>query len=90
MGRGDPIFDGRGHARRRSSRVRGIERPRGRALVGTVLFGALGMGLSTVLIYRGLVDTPAGVAQVILALVPLETLLFAVALSAWSGSGWRG
>ena len=61
-------------------RVRGIARPRGRALVGAVLFGALGMGLSTALIYRGLVDTPAGVSQVILALVPLETLLFAVAV----------
>ncbi len=57
-----------------------IARPRGRALVGTILFGALGLGLSTALIYRGLVDTPAGVSQVILALVPLETLLLAVAI----------
>jgi drug/metabolite transporter (DMT)-like permease len=59
---------------------RGIPLPRGRALVGTLLFGALGMGLSTILIYRGLVDTPAGVSQVILALVPLETFLLAVAV----------
>jgi drug/metabolite transporter (DMT)-like permease len=60
--------------------VRGIPVPRGRALAGTVMFGALGMGLSTILIYRGLVDAPAGVSQVILALVPLETFLIAVAL----------
>jgi drug/metabolite transporter (DMT)-like permease len=58
--------------------ARGIRRPTGRALLGTLLFGALGMGLSTALIYRGLVDTPAGVSQVILALVPLETFLLAV------------
>src|SRR4051812_36891613 len=60
--------------------ARGIRPPRGRALAGTIMFGALGMGLSTILIYRGLVDAPAGVAQVMLALVPLETFLFAVAL----------
>ena len=60
--------------------ARGIRPPRGRALAGTILFGSLGMGLSTILIYRGLVDTPAGVTQVILALVPLETFLFAVVL----------
>lgn len=61
-------------------RWRRIPLPRGRALLGTLLFGALGMGLSTILIYRGLVDTPAGVSQVILALVPLETFLLAVAV----------
>jgi drug/metabolite transporter (DMT)-like permease len=61
-------------------RWRRIERPRGRALIGAMLFGLLGMGLSTLLIYRSLVSTPAGVTQVILALVPLETLLFAVAV----------
>jgi len=60
--------------------ARRIPLPRGRALAGTILFGALGMGLSTALIYRGLVDIPAGVSQVILALVPLETFLFAVAV----------
>ena len=60
--------------------ARGIAPPRGRALAGTVMFGAFGMGLSTILIYRGLVDTSAGVTQVILALVPLETFLFACAL----------
>jgi drug/metabolite transporter (DMT)-like permease len=70
-------------------RWRGIERPRGRALIGAVLFGLLGMGLSTLLIYRSLVSTPAGVAQVMLALVPLETLLFAVAVRL-EGFRWEG
>jgi drug/metabolite transporter (DMT)-like permease len=60
--------------------ARRIALPRGRALAGTILFGSLGMGLSTILIYRGLVDTSAGVMQVILALVPLEVFLFACAL----------
>jgi drug/metabolite transporter (DMT)-like permease len=58
--------------------VRRLPLPRGRELLGAALFGSLGVGLSTALIYRGLVDTPAGVGQVILALVPLVTLLFAV------------
>ena len=58
--------------------VRRLSLPRGRALVGAALFGALGVGLSTALIYRGLVDTPAGVSQVILSLVPLVTFVFAV------------
>jgi len=58
--------------------VRGIPFPRGRPLLGAVLFGVMGLGVSTVLIYLGLVDTPAGVSQVILSLVPLITLLLAV------------
>ena len=69
--------------------VKRIPRPRGRALLGTILFGIFGLGLSTALIYRGLVSTPAGVSQVILALVPLETFLLAVAVRLerfrWSG-----
>lgn len=59
--------------------VRGIPFPRGRPLLGAVLFGVMGLGVSTTLIYRGLVDVPAGVSQVILSLVPLATLLLAVA-----------
>jgi drug/metabolite transporter (DMT)-like permease len=58
--------------------VRHLAVPRGRALLGAVLFGSLGVGLSTALIYRGIVDTSPGVVQVILSLVPLTTLLFAV------------
>jgi drug/metabolite transporter (DMT)-like permease len=69
--------------------VRRLPLPRGRALLGAVLFGIMGLGVSTVLIYRGLVDTPAGVSQVILSLVPLITFLLAIVHRlerfAWNG-----
>lgn len=51
--------------------------PRGKALLGAILFGVFGMGLSFALIYWGLVKTPASLYQTILALVPLLTLFFA-------------
>jgi drug/metabolite transporter (DMT)-like permease len=72
--------------------LRGIPFPRGRPLMGAVLFGVMGLGVSTTLIYRGLVDVPAGVSQVILSLVPLATLLLAVAhrLERFSMSGLVG
>lgn len=53
--------------------------PRGRALTGAVLFGVLGFAVSYALFYRGIVDVPAGLAQVLMSLIPLFTLLFAVA-----------
>ena len=53
--------------------------PRGRQLVGSVLYGVLAFGVTFGLVNWALVVAPAGVAQVILALVPLLTLLFAVA-----------
>jgi drug/metabolite transporter (DMT)-like permease len=69
--------------------IRRIPFPRGSALFGTVLFGVMGLGISTTLIYRGLVDTPAGVSQVILSLVPLITFLLAIVHGlerfAWNG-----
>jgi drug/metabolite transporter (DMT)-like permease len=51
--------------------------PMGKALVGAILFGIFGIGLSFSLIYWGLVKTPASLYQTILALVPLLTLFFA-------------
>ena len=51
--------------------------PKGRALLGSVLFGATSMGLSFTFIYWGLVETPASLYQTIVALVPLLTLVFA-------------
>lgn len=54
------------------------EPPRGRALVGAALFGLLQFGAGFGLIYWGLVRAPAGLAQVLLACVPLLT--FALAL----------
>jgi len=52
--------------------------PRGRALLGSVLYGILGFGITFGLAYLGLVDVGAGLAQIILALVPLLTFLLAV------------
>jgi drug/metabolite transporter (DMT)-like permease len=52
--------------------------PRGRALVGAILYGALQFGGGFGLIYLGLVHAHAGLGQVLLACVPLFT--FALAL----------
>jgi drug/metabolite transporter (DMT)-like permease len=54
--------------------VRKLSLPRGRALLGAVLFGTLTVGLAFVLIGWGLVETPASVYQILMALVPLVTL----------------
>lgn len=58
--------------------LRHVPLPRGRALVGSMLYGVLGFGTFLGLIYWGLLETPAGLAMVVLALVPLLTLLLAV------------
>lgn len=63
--------------------------PQGRALVGALLYGILGFGTSYAFVYYGLVHVPAGLASVILSLVPLATFFVA-----W-GHGletfrWRG
>lgn len=57
--------------------ARRVPIPRGGALRGTLLYGLLGFGVSYALLYWGLVQAPAGLAAVMLALVPLLTLLFA-------------
>jgi drug/metabolite transporter (DMT)-like permease len=51
--------------------------PRGRSLLGAVLFGTLGTGINFALMYWALEYLQAGMSMVILALVPLLTLLFA-------------
>jgi drug/metabolite transporter (DMT)-like permease len=51
--------------------------PRGRALVGSLLYGLFNFA-SFGLIYYGLVQVHAGLGQILLALVPLATLLLAV------------
>lgn len=53
--------------------------PRGRAPGGALLFGALNFGAAFALAYLALVELHAGFGQVLLALVPLATLLLAVA-----------
>jgi drug/metabolite transporter (DMT)-like permease len=59
--------------------LRRIALPRGRALVGSLLYGLIGFAAAYGLAYYGLLETPASVGMVILALVPLMTLLLAVA-----------
>lgn len=53
--------------------------PRGRGLVGALIYGVLGFGVSYAFIYWALLTVGAGLAQTILALVPLLTLLLAIA-----------
>ncbi len=48
--------------------------PKGRALLGAVIFGTLTVGLAFILIAWGLVETPASIYQILMALVPLFTL----------------
>jgi len=63
--------------------------PRGRALLGAILFGVLGVGASFALINWGLVETPASVSQTISALVPLLTLVLA-SIHGLERITWRG
>ena len=66
------IFAGLTIARRRAF-------PRGRALVGALLYGAIGFGAAFGLIYPALREVPAGTAAVVIALSPLATYGLAVA-----------
>jgi len=58
--------------------ILGLELPRGRALAGALLFGLLDVGGAFALGYYALVELHAGFGSVLLALVPLATLLLAV------------
>lgn len=53
--------------------------PNGRSLIGALIFGVLQFGFGYALIYWSLLEVPAGLFQVILALVPLLTFLLAIA-----------
>ena len=55
-----------------------LELPRGRALTGALLYGLLNFGGAFALAYYALVELHAGFGQILLALVPLATLLLAV------------
>jgi drug/metabolite transporter (DMT)-like permease len=54
--------------------------PRGRARIGILLYGLTAFAGAYAALYWGLVEAPAGSVQVIIATVPLVTLLLAVAL----------
>jgi len=71
---------------------KGLRVPKGRALVGAVLYGALGVGISMVLLGWGLVKTPASLAATLMALVPLMTVLLSVfqRVETFSGRGLLG
>ncbi len=62
--------------------------PRGKALLGPVLFGLLNFGANYSLLYYGLQQVQPGMAQVLLALVPLLTL-FAAILHRQETFHWR-
>jgi len=51
--------------------------PTGDRLVGTVLFGILGFGLAYAFLYQALIDANAGTTMLMLAVVPLLTVLLA-------------
>jgi drug/metabolite transporter (DMT)-like permease len=51
--------------------------PRGRVLVGTILFGVLNFAAAVGLAYYAFVHVHAGLGQILFALVPLATLLLA-------------
>jgi drug/metabolite transporter (DMT)-like permease len=57
--------------------VRRIGLPRGRALIGAVLYGLLATGANYAFIYWGLLRVQAAHTMVVLAFVPLMTLFFA-------------
>ena len=52
--------------------------PRGRAALGALLYGSLSFGAAFALFYYALVELQAGFGQIVLALIPLATLLLAV------------
>lgn len=51
--------------------------PKGHALVGPLLYGILSIGISFALLSWGLVKTPASLASVFLALIPMMTVILA-------------
>ena len=57
---------------------RRLSLPKGRALFGVLIFGTLQFGFNYALIYWSLLTVPAGMFQVIFALVPLLTFFFAI------------
>ncbi len=52
--------------------------PRGRSLAGAVLYGVVGFAASYGFVYAGMRETPAGTAQVLIALTPLLTFGLAI------------
>ena len=53
--------------------------PHGTALLGSFIYGVLGFFAAFALLFSGFQETPPGTGQIIIALVPLLTLLLAIA-----------
>jgi drug/metabolite transporter (DMT)-like permease len=60
------------------ARLRRMELPRGKAAVGAIVYGLLNFGLGYALVYFALVRVAAGTISIVLATVPLVTLVLAV------------
>lgn len=58
--------------------VLGLRFPRGRALLGAVLYGMVNFGLAFACLYFALLELGAGFLQILLAVIPLITLLLVV------------
>lgn len=58
-------------------RFRHISLPTGKSLLGAVLYGSLGFGVSYAFLYLALVQVSAGFASVIMSLLPLITIFLA-------------
>jgi drug/metabolite transporter (DMT)-like permease len=69
--------------------VRRLQVPKGRALTGALVFGALNVGVSGALMYWGLVHVPASLTMTILSLGPLLTFFLAWA-HRQEAFRWRG
>jgi drug/metabolite transporter (DMT)-like permease len=59
-------------------RALGLRFPRGRALLGAVLYGVFNFGLAFACLFYALVELGAGFLQILLAVIPLITLLLVV------------
>lgn len=69
--------------------VQRLPLPRGRALLGALLYGLLGFGASYAFGYWGMLRVPAGLAAVVLASAPLFTLVLAL-IQRQERFRWRG
>jgi len=69
--------------------VRKLPLPKGRALLGAVIFGSLTVGFSFLLVAWALVVIPASLYQILMAMVPLLTL-FLSAIHGVESITWRG
>ena len=59
--------------------MQGRPAPRGERLLGTVLFGVFGFALAYFFLYQAIGDAGSGTTMVVLAIVPLLTVLLSVA-----------